>query len=117
MYTPVGVSATLHCTVMNTRLIWEVAGLRLDVDDERDILHERRIIQSDPVMSSANNITNSNVTVFGSLALSNGVIRICCKSRVELQLRESCTTLIIYCLLYTSPSPRDATLSRMPSSA
>ena len=25
--------------------------------------------------------------------------------------------LVIYCLLYTSPSPRDATLSRMPSSA
>ena len=25
--------------------------------------------------------------------------------------------LIIDCLLYTSPSPRDATLSRMPSSA
>ena len=23
----------------------------------------------------------------------------------------------VYCLLYTSPSPRDATLSRMPSSA
>ena len=27
------------------------------------------------------------------------------------------TTGIITCLLYTSPSPRDATLSRMPSSA
>ena len=26
-------------------------------------------------------------------------------------------TLMITCLLYTSPSPRDATLSRMPSSA
>ena len=26
-------------------------------------------------------------------------------------------TLCCYCLLYTSPSPRDATLSRMPSSA
>ena len=26
-------------------------------------------------------------------------------------------TLISFCLLYTSPSPRDATLSRMPSSA
>ena len=26
-------------------------------------------------------------------------------------------TLIMSCLLYTSPSPRDATLSRMPSSA
>ena len=25
--------------------------------------------------------------------------------------------MIGYCLLYTSPSPRDATLSRMPSSA
>ena len=24
---------------------------------------------------------------------------------------------VLYCLLYTSPSPRDATLSRMPSSA
>jgi len=27
------------------------------------------------------------------------------------------TTMVNYCLLYTSPSPRDATLSRMPSSA
>ena len=27
------------------------------------------------------------------------------------------TDLIYTCLLYTSPSPRDATLSRMPSSA
>ena len=27
------------------------------------------------------------------------------------------TDLLIACLLYTSPSPRDATLSRMPSSA
>ena len=27
------------------------------------------------------------------------------------------TTEIRHCLLYTSPSPRDATLSRMPSSA
>ena len=26
-------------------------------------------------------------------------------------------TLCFFCLLYTSPSPRDATLSRMPSSA
>ena len=26
-------------------------------------------------------------------------------------------TKVLFCLLYTSPSPRDATLSRMPSSA
>ena len=31
----------------------------------------------------------------------------------SLQFLEACAT----CLLYTSPSPRDATLSRMPSSA
>ena len=27
------------------------------------------------------------------------------------------SNILKYCLLYTSPSPRDATLSRMPSSA
>ena len=37
----------------------------------------------------------------------------------ESSLNISSITLDIndYCLLYTSPSPRDATLSRMPSSA
>ena len=30
---------------------------------------------------------------------------------------EQCDVLFMICLLYTSPSPRDATLSRMPSSA
>ena len=32
-------------------------------------------------------------------------------------LEEICSRYFIICLLYTSPSPRDATLSRMPSSA
>ena len=31
--------------------------------------------------------------------------------------RESLAYYLLRCLLYTSPSPRDATLSRMPSSA
>ena len=38
----------------------------------------------------------------------------------ELNILCSNTTLpakVTFCLLYTSPSPRDATLSRMPSSA
>ena len=81
---------------MSSRLIWEVAGLRFDVADERDILHERRIFQSDPVTSSANNITTSSVSAFGSVSFRNGTIRICCKSRIELEFTESCTTLIIY---------------------
>ena len=46
---------------------------------------------------------SSNVTVYGSFHFT-----------------ESCTfdpERNLICLLYTSPSPRDATLSRMPSSA
>ena len=34
-----------------------------------------------------------------------------------LQANPGSTTKIVFCLLYTSPSPRDATLTRMPSSA
>ena len=30
---------------------------------------------------------------------------------------KECCAVVLACLLYTSPSPRDATLSRMPSSA
>ena len=32
-------------------------------------------------------------------------------------ISEGCDAILVICLLYTSPSPRDATLSRMPSSA
>ena len=35
----------------------------------------------------------------------------------KINSKEKPLALYIYCLLYTSPSPRDATLSRMPSSA
>ena len=37
---------------------------------------------------------------------------------IESEVKEErVSALTTYCLLYTSPSPRDATLSRMPSSA
>ena len=36
---------------------------------------------------------------------------------LEVLARHPNARLIEICLLYTSPSPRDATLSRMPSSA
>ena len=39
------------------------------------------------------------------------------KKSIELKLEEHGAILFKDCLLYTSPSPRDATLSRMPSSA
>ena len=38
-----------------------------------------------------------------------------CTIRINGKAARSC--LLYACLLYTSPSPRDATLSRMPSSA
>ena len=39
------------------------------------------------------------------------------KDRVNYRSKDGFTVEGITCLLYTSPSPRDATLSRMPSSA
>ena len=38
-------------------------------------------------------------------------------SLTESQLSDAMDAVIKVCLLYTSPSPRDAQLSRMPSSA
>ena len=45
----------------------------------------------------------------------NGLVQFC--SHGAQQLISRGVTLCVCCLLYTSPSPRDATLSRMPSSA
>ena len=39
------------------------------------------------------------------------------KSEYAIQLMEKQKAKYTYCLLYTSPSPRDGLLSRMPSSA
>ena len=39
------------------------------------------------------------------------------EKEVASRIRDLLKSLVIDCLLYTSPSPRDATLSRMPSSA
>ena len=39
------------------------------------------------------------------------------REELALQIRERSVCWCVACLLYTSPSPRDATLSRMPSSA
>ena len=39
------------------------------------------------------------------------------KAEAKKKIKDAAKKLIKICLLYTSPSPRDATLSRMPSSA
>ena len=48
--------------------------------------------------------------VLDALLAQDPASRVACETVVN-------TGLCMICLLYTSPSPRDATLSRMPSSA
>ena len=58
--------------------------------------------------------------VFADLPLVNRTLRDLVGlsvERVRIDSRESFQSACRFCLLYTSPSPRDATLSRMPSSA
>ena len=56
------------------------------------------------VERTVNVVAAGNVEVYAQPGTSNGVL-------------ESSKYQVTVCLLYTSPSPRDATLSRMPSSA
>ena len=74
---------------------------------ERDELYEGRV---NPIAS----FPGQGVVVFGQKTLQgkpSALDRINVR-RLLIRLRK-----FIACLLYTSPSPRDATLSRMPSSA
>ena len=50
-------------------------------------------------------------------ALIKGGLTIVVSPLVALMEDQVCALKLLGCLLYTSPSPRDATLSRMPSSA
>ena len=92
VYSRVNVNATLHCTVNNTILEWEVDGLAFDSTVQRPQLNARGIFQSGPITSS-DGVTSSSVIVFGSRELNN--TRICCQLFVN-GLKENCTTLIIY---------------------
>ena len=93
VYSPVNVSATLHCAVNNTILVWVIDGLALDSAVERPQLNSRGIFQSGPTTPS-DGVTSSSVILFGSRELNNNT-RICCQSFVN-ELKENCTTLIVY---------------------
>ena len=63
---------------------------------------------------------NSNLDVEGDQALAKAIIAMRKKGSIVIVMahRPSAIAAVnTVCLLYTSPSPRDATLSRMPSSA
>ena len=52
-----------------------------------------------------------------TLAVGNTVKRVVIIAAAMLVLGEAMEPVAMVCLLYTSPSPRDRTRSRMPSSA
>ena len=63
-------------------------------------------------------IVSKEVAAGGAVTLP-GLGKFQCRARPERMVRNPATgeQFMKACLLYTSPSPRDATLSRMPSSA
>ena len=52
----------------------------------------------------------------GTLTLMLGGSKTICK-KIDFILKTFAKNIFYFCLLYTSPSPRDRTRSRMPSSA
>ena len=103
VYSPVYVNATLHCTVNNTNLAWEVDGYTFDSPVQGRQLYSRGIFQSGSIISS-DGVTSSSVIVFGSRELNNNT-RICCQSFVE-EIKENCTILIVYGKYLSSFYPR-----------
>ena len=103
-------------TYSDTRIEIDKDGLIVTAESYGTVLFKgasRAVINASDIVFSGfqylgGNIVNLNViNVFGSDILI---------SHVNIQNYTSWKYLVV-CLLYTSPSPRDATLSRMPSSA
>ena len=61
--------------------------------------------------------TNDTVLLLANGLAGNGKLSAADLKTFQAALNHVCLELAKICLLYTSPSPRDATLSRMPSSA
>ena len=89
--TPVAVTVTTADVIEKARI--------LDLNDLQSVVPTLRV-------SQLQNSANTSLSIRG---FANGTNNI--------GLEPSVALFIDGCLLYTSPSPRDATLSRMPSSA
>ena len=94
--------------IRESELISAVEQARIKINDKKQNLRNQHLLQNLVNPNSPNNkigIPTARGLEFleaGSIIRCEGVQR---------------CTKVISCLLYTSPSPRDATLSRMPSSA
>ena len=88
-------------------------------DKIADKLGEQRIhLAEDPIFYRKDEVYNSSHNHLAALAFQREVINnIIPRVRPDLIHCNDWMTGLIPCLLYTSPSPRDGLLSRMPSSA
>ena len=69
------------------------------------------------VENAVKNATGRTLVLDGKIGVVPGFSPVARISNVSLSNPEGFEKQTMACLLYTSPSPRDATLSRMPSSA
>ena len=79
-------------------------------------------VKSEFLVKIPKTISNKNAMILGTAGFTSLLCAFAIKAREELLLGEKVNDVLVTgatggCLLYTSPSPRDATLSRMPSSA
>ena len=91
----------------------------LKQENEFGLISEIRDCANNIHTSIAKGAENKNRVRFLSyLRIANSAsIELDTKLRIAKDIGEIATRNLRNCLLYTSPSPRDATLSRMPSSA
>ena len=84
--------------------------------------HKFLIVASNFYPKITDGLLNGAVTELKRLKCNYDVFRVNGSLEIPVQIsrllkRKRYDAVIAVCLLYTSPSPRDATLSRMPSSA
>ena len=77
------------------------------------------LMKSEPDAYSIDTLKNDGVTLWDGIRnyQARNFMRKMNKGDKVFFYHSNCKPPGIVCLLYTSPSPRDATLSRMPSSA
>ena len=102
----------------------DMLKLKPDIEEGRPSFEELLAINSDvvgwitventnidyPILQGETNLTYINTDIYGEFALAGSIF-------LDSRNDGAFNDLYSFCLLYTSPSPRDIGLSRMPSSA
>ena len=88
-------------------------GIALQIDDTIDTMTLRLQLNQQAIKTQLNRSTYVDDGLDFIHAITDK------KHEAHLVIEECKLTIekLLFCLLYTSPSPRDATLSRMPSAA